>query len=68
MTFFKVEELRTRLDHHIDRAVLPMHREPTNDGQIIIKIIQTIQREISVLLLFSRWESSNLFQIFGVLY
>lgn len=28
----KVEELRSRLDHHIGRAVLPMHREPTNDG------------------------------------
>jgi len=28
----KVEELRSRLDHHIDRAVLPMHREPNNDG------------------------------------
>ena len=42
MTFFKVEELRTRLDHHIDRAVLPMHREPTNDGQIFIIIIQTM--------------------------
>jgi len=28
----KVEELRSRLDHHVSRAVLPMHREPTNDG------------------------------------
>ena len=37
-----MEELRTRLDHHIDRAVLPMHREPTNDGQIFIIIIQTM--------------------------
>ena len=35
----KVEELRSRLNHHIDRAVLPMHRQPTNDGQIIIIII-----------------------------
>ena len=30
--FSKVEELRSRLDHHVSRAVLPMHREPSNDG------------------------------------
>ena len=30
--FSKVEELRSRLDHHVSRVVIPMHREPTNDG------------------------------------
>ena len=34
-----MEELRSRLAHHIDRAVLPMHREPNNDGQTIIIIL-----------------------------